>query len=80
MEAKPEDDVGYAVAPVVAASKLKSGLNVCVGVNGALVTLPHLPFQLRQLSFQRNRFGAAGEDVIAQRQRALARRPLVVER
>ena len=80
MEAEPEDNVGHAVAPVVTAGELKAGLNVGVGVNCALVPLAHLALQLGQLCLQRDGLGTAAKYVIAQSQRALARRPLVVQR
>ncbi|CAB4346371.1 unannotated protein [freshwater metagenome] len=68
VEAEAEDDVGHAVAPVVAAGQLEAGLHVCVGIDCALVALSHLRLQVSQLCFQRNRLSAAAEYVIAQRQ------------
>ena len=70
------------VAPVPAARVLESrlGLRVAPQRRRAVLARRHRLLELPQLLLDRDQVGGAGERVLAQRQPALARRPLVVQR
>ena len=82
VEPEPTKCRARAVAPVVAACMLEPCLGGRVRGHRLLVVgAPgHRPFQARELLLGRDQVGRAREHVVAQRQSALERRALVVER
>ena len=81
-EAQPARHRGRAVAPQVAAVRLELGLRARVAVERRLVgrAVGHPPLERRQLAPRSRAPRAAREQVVAQRDVALARRALVVQR
>ncbi len=79
-EAEAVHDVRDALAPGVAADRLEARLDAGVLLDRALVALAHLLFEHGELRLELDRLAAAGQHVVAQRQVALTRRALVVQR
>ena len=81
-EAEPAEDGGRTVAPAVAAGVLEARLRGRVAVQRRLVVdaAGHRLLEGAQLALDRDEVARAREDVLAQRQGPLERRPLVVER
>ncbi len=81
-EAEAAQDGGRVVAPAVAARVLEPRLRRRVAVERRLVVRAarHRLLEPLQLLLERDEVARAGEDVLAQRQVAVERRPLVVQR
>ena len=80
-EPQPARHHGRAIAPQIAAAGLEPGLRARVAVERLLVGLAggHALLERGELRLDLQLLGAAGEDVVAQRHRALARRALIVQ-
>ena len=70
-----------ALAPVVASRMLEPRLRLAVAAHRrvGVIALRHRLFEPPELVLEREQVGCAGEDVLAQAQPALERRPLVVQ-
>ena len=81
-ESQPSRHRGRAVAPQIAAACLQPRLRTAVAVEQRLTGRPtgHLPLKLAQLCLDLQLILAPGEHIVAQRQRPLAWRALVVQR
>src|SRR5262249_45589246 len=81
-EAEPADDGAGALAPRIAAAVLEAGLRLRVAPErrGAVVAGGHRRLQPAPLLLERDGAGGAAEDVLAQRELPLERRPLVGQR
>ncbi len=81
-EAEPPERRPGPVAPAVAARVLEPRLRARVRRERRLVVAPtrHRRLEPRQLAFERDEVGRARQDVLAERQRPVERRALVVER
>ena len=78
-EPEAVDDGPRALAPAVAAGGLEARVDVAVAVERGLVARGHRGLEAAELLLELERLAAAGEDVVAQRDVALARRALVVQ-
>src|SRR5581483_953643 len=80
-EPEAAEDRGGAVAPAVAARMLEARLGGGVPVERRLVVdaAGHRLLQLSELGLERDEVARPGEDVLAQRELLVERRPLVVE-
>src|SRR5581483_9336997 len=81
-ETEPAHDRRRVIAPAVAARVLEPRLRLGVAIERRLVVRPagHRLLEPAELVLRRDEVPRAGEDVLAQRQLLLERRPLVVER
>src|SRR5262249_50607570 len=81
-EAEAARDRADALAPRIAARVLETRLRLRVAAHGlrAVVAGRHGLLEPSQLLLDGDEVGGAGEDVLAQRDAALERRPLVVQR
>jgi hypothetical protein len=78
-EPEAVDDRACALAPAVAAGGLEARVHVAVAVERGLVAGGHGRLEAAELLLELERLAAAGQDVLAQRDAALARRALVVQ-
>ncbi len=79
LEAQAAHHRRRAIAPRPAAGVLQARLRAGVLVERRRVAVGHLLRQPRQVGLQRDELRAPAQDVVAQRQRAVSRRALVVE-
>ena len=81
-EPQAAQDGSRALAPVVAAGVLEPGLRLAVAADcrRVVVACGHQLLQTPELHLQVDQVGCAGEDVFAEGQLELERRPLVVQR
>jgi len=72
----------HLIAPAVAAGEVEAGLGVGVRAHRLLgvVAAGHRPLEAGEALLERDHFGAAGEDVVAEGHLGVPRRALVVER